>query len=48
MLIKKEKKFVLLVVDDLIYGHPSQCASPMMHVNLEGILACLKCVSWIL
>lgn len=31
----------MLVVDDLINGHPSWSASPMMHVNLEGIGACL-------
>lgn len=28
-------------MDDLINGQPSRCARPMMHVNLEGILACL-------
>lgn len=37
----RERKISPLVVDDLINGQPSRCARLMMHVNLEGILACL-------
>jgi len=41
MLIQKEKEVFLLVVDDLINDHPFRSASPMIHVNLEGIRTCL-------
>lgn len=41
MFANRERKISPLVVDDLINGQPSCCARLMMHVNLEGILACL-------
>lgn len=45
MLMEKKKRG-LLVVDDLNNGHPFWCASLMIHVNLEGIVACLVTLKW--